>query len=105
METLKNPVKLKIQPAAEQGDVADQTKESGSISDSQSIVSNNVKRKRRGTKLTAFSDSDLKGDSMTMDDRVKLVAEKEELLKAKYKEIKDNALRRQAEMKNVMDRK
>ena len=42
-----------------------------------------------------------------MDDLVKLVAEKEELLKAKHKEIEkmqDNVLRSYAEMENVMDR-
>lgn len=42
-----------------------------------------------------------------MDDLVKLVAEKEELLKTKHKEIEqmqDKVLRTYAEMENVMDR-
>lgn len=42
-----------------------------------------------------------------MDDLVKLVAEKEELLKVKHKEIeemKDKVLRSYAEMENVMGR-
>ena len=63
-----------------------------------------MKRKRRGTKLTACSDSDLKEDNLPVDGRVKLVVEKEELLKAKYKGIQDKVLRSYAEMKNVMDR-
>ncbi|PON39383.1 GrpE nucleotide exchange factor [Parasponia andersonii] len=86
-----------------QSDVADQTKESGSISDSQSHT---AKRRRRGTKRTAFSDSDSEED-LTMDDLVKLVAEKEELLKSKHKEIEkmqDKVLRSYAEMENVMER-
>ncbi|KAJ1375278.1 GrpE nucleotide exchange factor [Sesbania bispinosa] len=86
---------------------ADQTEESGSISDSQSPP---VKRRRRGIKRTAFSDSDSDSESecdLSRDDLIKLVAEKEELLKLKHKEIeqmKDKVLRTYAEMENVMDR-
>ncbi|XP_057977882.1 grpE protein homolog 2, mitochondrial-like isoform X2 [Malania oleifera] len=46
-------------------------------------------------------------DELSMDDLVKLVAEKEELLKMKHKEIEkmqDKVLRSYAEMENVMDR-
>ncbi|KAM7504226.1 hypothetical protein LguiB_003130 [Lonicera macranthoides] len=52
------------------------------------------------------SDSD-SGEDLSMDDLVKLVAEKEELLKTKHKEIEqmqDKVLRTYAEMENVMDR-
>lgn len=88
--------------------VADQTKESGSIPDSQST---NVRRGhtlRRGTKRTAFSDSDSDTDGdLSMEDLVKLVSEKEDLLTQKHKEIEkmqDKVLRSYAEMENVMDR-
>ncbi|KAK4804594.1 hypothetical protein SAY86_004411 [Trapa natans] len=46
-------------------------------------------------------------DELSMDDLVKLVAEKEELLKVKHKQIEemqDKVLRSYAEMENVMDR-
>ncbi|XP_045828644.1 grpE protein homolog 2, mitochondrial-like [Trifolium pratense] len=84
---------------------ADQTEESGgSISDSQSQT---VKR-RRGVKRTAFSDSDSESESdLSRDDLIKRVAEKEELLKLKQKEIEkiqDKFLRAYAEMENVMNR-
>ncbi|XP_062084932.1 grpE protein homolog 2, mitochondrial-like isoform X1 [Humulus lupulus] len=97
--------KVSSQAASKQSDVADQTKESGSISDSQSTMSNNVKTRRR-TKRAAFSDSNSDED-LSVDDLVKLVAEKEELLKQKHKEIekmKDKVLRSYAKMENVMDR-
>ncbi|KAM5585431.1 grpE protein [Rosa sericea] len=90
--------------------VADQTKESGSIPDSQCT---NVRRRRTlrgGTKRTAFSDSDSDSDSdgdLSTEDLVKLLTEKEELLKQKHKEIEkmqDKVLRSYAEMENVMDR-
>lgn len=85
---------------------ADQTEESGSISaDSHSQT---VKRRRRSIKRTAFSDSDSDSESdLSRDDLIKLVAEKEELLKLKKKEIEkmqDKVLRTYAEMENVMDR-
>ncbi|KAF7144602.1 hypothetical protein RHSIM_Rhsim04G0016600 [Rhododendron simsii] len=47
------------------------------------------------------------GEELTMDDLVKLVTEKEELLKVKHKEIEkmqDKVLRAYADMENVMDR-
>ncbi|XP_030511191.1 grpE protein homolog 2, mitochondrial isoform X2 [Cannabis sativa] len=53
---------------------------------------------------TKDSDSD---EDLSIDDLVKLVAEKEELLKQKHKEIEkmqDKVLRSYAEMENVMDR-
>ncbi|XP_065862453.1 grpE protein homolog 2, mitochondrial isoform X2 [Euphorbia lathyris] len=55
---------------------------------------------------TKESDSDAEGD-LSMDDLVKLLQEKEELLKLKHKEIEkmqDKVLRTYAEMENVMDR-
>ncbi|EEF31174.1 grpE protein homolog 2, mitochondrial isoform X3 [Ricinus communis] len=55
---------------------------------------------------TREPDSDTEGD-LSMDDLVKLVAEKEELLKLKHKEIEkmqDKVLRTYAEMENVMER-
>ncbi|KAF2303826.1 hypothetical protein GH714_023652 [Hevea brasiliensis] len=55
---------------------------------------------------TKQSDSEAEGD-LSMDDLVKLVAEKEELLKLKRKEIEkmqDKVLRTYAEMENVMER-
>ncbi|XP_062099650.1 grpE protein homolog 2, mitochondrial-like [Humulus lupulus] len=69
--------KVSSQAASEQSDVADQTKE---------------------------SDSD---EDLSVDDLVKLVAEKEELLKQKHKEIEkmqDKVLRSYAKMENVMDK-
>ncbi|KAJ9182608.1 hypothetical protein P3X46_006585 [Hevea brasiliensis] len=85
-----------------------ETKLSGFNSESQSNMSQSVKRRRRGAKRTAFSDSDSEAeDDLSMDDLVKLVAEKEELLKLKHKEIEkmqDKVLRTYAEMENVMER-
>lgn len=84
------------------------TKESGFNSEPQSNGSESVKRRRRGTKRTKFSDSDSEAEGdLSMDDLVKLVAEKEELLKLKHKEIEkmqDKVLRTYAEMENVMER-
>lgn len=85
---------------------ADKTEESDSILGSQSQT---VKRKR-GFKRTAFSDSDSDSESecdLSKDDLIKLVAEKEELVTLKHKEIEkmqDKVLRTYAEMENVMDR-
>ncbi|XP_058732295.1 grpE protein homolog 2, mitochondrial-like [Vicia villosa] len=86
---------------------ADQIEESGSISDSRSQT---VKRRRSGIKRTAFSDSDSDSESesnLSRDDLIIRVAEKEELLKSKQKEIEkiqDKFLLTYAEMENVMDR-
>lgn len=83
-------------------------RESGSSSDPKPAESVSGK-KRRGsstTKRAAFSDSDTESD-LSFDDLVKLVAEKEELLKAKHKEIEkmqDKVLRSYAEMENVIER-
>ncbi|KAF8082164.1 hypothetical protein N665_0845s0022 [Sinapis alba] len=63
-------------------------------------------RRRKGAKQPAVSESD-DDQEMSMDDLVKLVADKEELLFAKEQEIKqmkDKVLRTYAEMENVMDR-
>ncbi|KAF3534253.1 hypothetical protein DY000_02038498 [Brassica cretica] len=67
-------------------------------------------RRGKGAKRAAVSDSDSGSDDeeeLSMDDLVKLVAEKEELLSEKEEEIKqmkDKVLRTYAEMENVMDR-
>ncbi|XP_048619859.1 grpE protein homolog 2, mitochondrial [Brassica napus] len=68
-------------------------------------------RRRKGAKRAAVSESDSESDAdeeeMSMDDLVKLVAEKDELLSEKEQEIKqmkDKVLRTYAEMENVMDR-
>ncbi|CAN6914769.1 unnamed protein product [Brassica oleracea] len=66
-------------------------------------------RRRKGAKRAAVSESDSESDDeeMSMDDLVKLVAEKDELLSEKEQEIKqmkDKVLRTYAEMENVMDR-
>ncbi|KAL2316713.1 hypothetical protein Fmac_030589 [Flemingia macrophylla] len=84
---------------------ADKTDESSSILDSQSQTG---KRRRRGFKRTAFSDSDSESEcDLSRDDLIKLVAEKEELVKLKHGEIEkmqDKVLRTYAEMENVMER-
>lgn len=91
---------------SEQSKGADQLKESDSISESQSTMSH--KSRRRGTKRTAFSDSDSESeDDLTMEDLVQLVAEKEELLKLKHKEVEgmqDKLLRGLADSENVIKR-
>ncbi|CAH8317825.1 unnamed protein product [Eruca vesicaria subsp. sativa] len=70
-------------------------------------------RRGKGAKRGAVSDSDSGSDDddddeeLSMDDLMKLVAEKEELLSGKEEEIKqmkDKVLRTYAEMENVMDR-
>lgn len=89
--------------------VTNQEEDSGSNSESHYNMSHSVKR-RRGAKQMSFSDSDSDSDSeeeLTMDDLVKLVTEKEELLKVKDKEfekMQDKVLRAYADMENVMDR-
>ncbi|TKY57341.1 GrpE protein [Spatholobus suberectus] len=96
---------VKNMDQAGQAKPTDKTEESGSISDSQSQT---VKRRRKGFKRTAFSDSDSENESdLSRDDLIKLLAEKEELVKFKHKEIEkmqDKVLRTYAEMENVMDR-
>ncbi|WZZ76190.1 hypothetical protein YC2023_087560 [Brassica napus] len=66
-------------------------------------------RRRKGAKRAAVPESDSESDDeeMSMDDLVKLVSEKDELLSEKEQEIKqmkDKVLRTYAEMENVMDR-
>ncbi|XP_072995620.1 grpE protein homolog 2, mitochondrial-like isoform X1 [Typha latifolia] len=59
-----------------------------------------------GAEQAPDADSDTE-DELSMDDLVKLVSEKEELLKVKHKEIEkmqDKVLRSYAEMENVIDR-
>ncbi|XP_077221209.1 grpE protein homolog 2, mitochondrial-like isoform X2 [Tasmannia lanceolata] len=80
----------------EQGNVVDE-KTSESIKKSE-----DDKASDQTEELSSNTESDL-----SFDDLVKLVAEKEELLKAKHKEVEkmqDKVLRSYAEMENVMDR-
>ncbi|PIA38170.1 hypothetical protein AQUCO_02800074v1 [Aquilegia coerulea] len=68
-------------------------------------ANNNETVGKKETESTS-SDSDIEGD-LSFDDLVKLVAEKEELLKIKHKEVEkwqDKALRSFAELENVTDR-
>ncbi|KAK1421862.1 hypothetical protein QVD17_24545 [Tagetes erecta] len=73
-------------------------------------VPRSVKRRRRGTKRTKFSDSDSDSDSvgdLSRDSLIKLLAKKEELLKIKHTEMvtmQDKALRSFAENDNVIER-
>lgn len=101
----KTSEEASVNDQAKNSGAANGTKESGSIPESQS---ESVKRRRRVTKRTAFSDSDSEDEcDLSRDDLVKLVAEKEDLLKLKHKEIEkmhDKVLRTYAEMENVMDR-
>lgn len=87
--------------------VPEQTEDAGFSTESKDPQSrSNKKRRRRSTKRTKFSDSDTEPD-LSVDDLVKLVAEKEEQLKLKNAEIeklKDKILRSYAEMENVLDR-
>ncbi|KAK3032443.1 hypothetical protein RJ639_037256 [Escallonia herrerae] len=64
----------------------DQNGESNSDLEPQANTSRSVKRRRRAPKRTAFSDSDSEID-LSKEDLLKLVAEKENLLKTKQKEI------------------
>lgn len=75
-----------------------------------SAQSGTVKRRRRGAKRIAFSDSDSDSDlesDLSRDDLVKLVAKKDKLLGTKQEELekmKDKVLRTLAEMENVKER-
>ncbi|KAK6934506.1 GrpE nucleotide exchange factor [Dillenia turbinata] len=103
-QTGNDDAKAEPTNTSEDAKASDQADKSGSNSESQAATGN--KRRRRGTKRIAFSDSDSEED-LSRDDLVKLVAEKEELLKMKHKEIEkmqDKVLRSYAEMENVMDR-
>ncbi|KAK1292217.1 hypothetical protein QJS10_CPB17g02008 [Acorus calamus] len=87
---------------------AKQAEDAGSGLGSKTEPQSGDARRRRssGTKRTAFSDSDEEAE-LSMDDLVKLVSEKEELLKMKHKEIEkmqDKVLRSYADMENVIDR-
>ncbi|RDX91830.1 grpE, partial [Mucuna pruriens] len=107
--TIDNPAKANEETEnfdqAGQAKPADKTGESGSILDSQSQT---VKRRKKSFKRTAFSDSDSESEcDLSRDDLIKLVAEKEELVKLEHKEIEkmqDKVLRTYAEMENVMER-
>lgn len=75
---------------------------------SPSIISETIRLRENGTKEVGFLNAGSEGDEeLSMDDLVKLVSEKEELLKLKHKrieEMQDKVLRTYAEMENVMDR-
>ncbi|XP_010438697.1 PREDICTED: uncharacterized protein LOC104722255 [Camelina sativa] len=84
--------------------------ESGIDSESKDSVTGSAESKRKSAKRAAASsssDSESDDDELSVDDLVKLVAEKEELLSEKdeqIKQMKDKVLRTYAEMENVMDR-
>uniref|UniRef100_A0A1J3H1Y0 GrpE protein homolog n=1 Tax=Noccaea caerulescens TaxID=107243 RepID=A0A1J3H1Y0_NOCCA len=85
--------------------------ESGLDSESKDSKTDSAQRRRKSAKRAAVSESDSESDEdndeLSVDDLVKLVAEKEELLSEKEEEIKrmkDKVLRTYAEMENVMDR-
>ncbi|XP_016648814.1 PREDICTED: protein GrpE-like isoform X3 [Prunus mume] len=85
-------------------------REHGSAAENGGASTNGEPAKASGdakvSEQTKESDSEGEGD-LGFDDLVKLVAEKEELLKQKHEEIKsmqDKVLRSYAEMENVMDR-
>ncbi|XP_020248521.1 uncharacterized protein LOC109825994 isoform X1 [Asparagus officinalis] len=83
----------------------EQTEVAGYSSESKQPEPQSTK-KRRSTKRTKFSDSDTEPD-LSADDLVKVVAEKEEQLKLKHKEIEkmqDKVFRSYAEIENVLDR-
>ncbi|PKA52819.1 hypothetical protein AXF42_Ash001800 [Apostasia shenzhenica] len=64
------------------------------------------KRRRRATRRTTFSDSDAETE-LSVEELAKLVAEKDEILKARKKEIEnmqEKVLRAYAEMENVLER-
>ncbi|KAJ6807584.1 uncharacterized protein M6B38_169100 [Iris pallida] len=84
----------------------EQTQDAGFSPETKHSESQSIKKRRRSTKRTAFSDSDVEPD-LSFDDLAKLVTEKDELLKLKQKEfekMQDKVLRTYAEMENVMDR-
>ncbi|CAN0915852.1 GrpE protein homolog 2, mitochondrial [Linum grandiflorum] len=79
--------------------------EAGFSSESQATESQPVRRRRKGAKRTAFSVDD--AANLSRDDLLKLVVEKDELLKSKQEEfemMKDKFLRSLAENENVMER-
>ncbi|KAI3810838.1 hypothetical protein L1987_20461 [Smallanthus sonchifolius] len=71
-------------------------------------VSRSVKRRRRGTKRTKFSDSDSDSETdLSRGSLIKLLAKKEELLKKKHTEMvtmQEKAMRTFAENDNVIER-
>ncbi|XP_055800766.1 grpE protein homolog 2, mitochondrial-like isoform X1 [Solanum dulcamara] len=89
----------------------DENDESGSDLASNDNTNENIKQRRRHTKQAVSSDSDSDSDldteDLSKDDLMKLVAEKEELLKIKddeFQKMKEKVLRSYAEMENVMNR-
>lgn len=103
-----SPEPFEKENAESASEVTNQKDDSGSSSEPQSKMSQSPKTRRRGgTKRIAFSDSDSEIEELSMEDLVKLVKKKEELLKMKQKEIvnmQDKVLRTYADMENVMDR-
>ncbi|XP_058081057.1 grpE protein homolog 2, mitochondrial [Magnolia sinica] len=79
--------------------------EQGAVADND-YTSQNISQDDDSKASDKMEDSDAEGD-LSVDDLVKLVAEKEELLKAKHKEVEkmqDKVLRSYAETENVIDR-
>ncbi|KAK1391880.1 GrpE protein-like [Heracleum sosnowskyi] len=89
-------------PEAHMKDAAKKSENASSNASEQDEVSDKKKSSASDQEEESGSDEDL-----STEDLVKLVAEKEEILKGKTKEIetmKDKVLRTYAEMENVMDR-
>lgn len=89
--------------------VSDTVEKLGPESESRTTeTQQSTKRRRRGPRRVAFSDSDSDEEGeLSMEKLAKLVAEKEELLKLKHKEIEkmqDRVHQSYAEMENVMAR-
>ncbi|XP_043721528.1 grpE protein homolog 2, mitochondrial-like isoform X2 [Telopea speciosissima] len=75
--------------------------------DAATVEKNNASTNGEAAETSADNKDAENEDELSFDDLVKLVAEKEELLKTKHKEIEkmqDKVLRTYAEMENVMDR-
>ncbi|CAA7399920.1 unnamed protein product [Spirodela intermedia] len=82
-------------------------RESSQVSDEQQTVNQAETNNEAKGSARAPETTDTEEDDLCIDDLVKLVAEKEELLKVKHKEIEkmqDKVLRSYAEMENVIDR-
>ncbi|KAI3781777.1 hypothetical protein L2E82_11801 [Cichorium intybus] len=88
---------------ASQAEHSDKKEDPGSTN-----VSQSVKRRRRGTKRTKFSDSDSDSESdLSRDDLVNLLAKKKELLNKKHREMEimqEKFLTSYAENNNVIER-
>ncbi|XAR56735.1 hypothetical protein NMG60_11037318 [Bertholletia excelsa] len=96
--------KENTQPGSEQGSKAENNKTAAKTAEGTEVPNQTVSSESGQTKAEEVPDSE---EELSMEDLVKLVAEKEELLKVKHKEMEkmqDKVLRTYAEMENVMGR-